>query len=220
MIPLSKHKQPDGVHAATQPFGESSDTSNDVHKMALLALSHTPVEQELYRAMFTETNRAQTRVGAFSTRRLMELTGLNGYSTIRRGLAGLVSKLSVERHKVAGDGKHQQIESVYFIFTPEEIFMRRRTANMAPYPREMQAYEGNRSFGQAIERVVGRYELSRREAQVALCCAEGLTNAQIGERLFISEQTAKCHLRHVFVKFGVRRRTELISHLLTLSGSE
>ena len=58
------------------------------------------------------------------------------------------------------------------------------------------------------------YGLSRREAQVALCCAEGLTNAEIGRKLFITEQTVKFHMRHLFVKVGVRRRGELISRLL------
>jgi DNA-binding CsgD family transcriptional regulator len=56
--------------------------------------------------------------------------------------------------------------------------------------------------------------LSRREAQVALLCMRGLTNADIGRRLRVSEQTVKFHLRHVFIKFGVRRRAELISKLL------
>jgi DNA-binding CsgD family transcriptional regulator len=219
MTPLHNDKSIGAAQLEIQPFGESSDASNGGNKMALLALSHTPVEQELYRAMLDETTQAKTRVGAFSARRLMELTGLNGYSKIRRGLLGLVNKLSVERYKVAGNGKHERFEAVYFVFTPEEIFKRRREGNMAPYPKEMRAYEGNRSFSQAMELVVESYDLSRREAQVALCCAEGLTNAQIGERLFISEQTAKCHLRHVFVKIGVKRRTELISHLLTLSGA-
>jgi DNA-binding CsgD family transcriptional regulator len=217
---LNKDKNMGTTHASSQPYGEPTDSSNGGRQMALLALSHTPVEQQLYRAMLQETEWARTRLGAFSSRRLMELTGLNGYSTIRRGLAGLVSKLSVERYKVAGNAIQERSESVYFIFTPEEIFRRRRDANVAPYPKEMRAYERNRSFGQAMEFVVDSYDLSRRQAQVALCCAEGLTNAQIGERLFISEQTAKCHLRHVFVKFGVKRRTELISHLLTLSGAE
>jgi len=47
-----------------------------------------------------------------------------------------------------------------------------------------------------------------------LCCAEGLTNAEIGARLLITEQTVKFHLRNIFVKFGVKRRAELISRLL------
>ncbi len=66
----------------------------------------------------------------------------------------------------------------------------------------------------ALERVVNGYDLSRREAQVALCCAEGLTNAEIGDRLCITEQTVKFHMRHLFIKLGVRRRAELISRLL------
>jgi DNA-binding CsgD family transcriptional regulator len=43
---------------------------------------------------------------------------------------------------------------------------------------------------------------------------EGLTNAEIGLRLLVSEQTVKFHLRHIFIKFGVKRRAELISRLL------
>ncbi|OLE51090.1 MAG: hypothetical protein AUG51_24820 [Acidobacteria bacterium 13_1_20CM_3_53_8] len=65
-----------------------------------------------------------------------------------------------------------------------------------------------------MERVVGLNNLSRREAQVALCCAEGLTNAEIGDKLHVTEQTVKFHLRHIFVKFGVKRRAELVSRLL------
>jgi DNA-binding CsgD family transcriptional regulator len=65
-----------------------------------------------------------------------------------------------------------------------------------------------------LQRVVEDKNLSRREAQVALCCAEGLTNAEIGARLLVTEQTVKFHLRNIFVKFGVKRRAELISRLL------
>jgi DNA-binding CsgD family transcriptional regulator len=183
--------------------------------MALLALSHTPIEHQLYQAMMAETAALETRFGAFSARRLMILTGLHGYSTIRRGLAGLIGKLSIERQKTATEWGAHQMGAVYFIFTPEEIFTRRRAVGLAPFPKEVQAYESNRIFGLAIERVVGLHSLSRREAQVALCCAEGLTNAEIGDKLHVSEQTIKFHLRHIFVKFGVRRRTELVSRLLT-----
>jgi len=168
--------------------------------------------------MRTETIAVQTRIGSFSARQLMILTGINGFSSIRRGLTGLQRKLSIERQNIAGDSESlQQIISVYYIFNPSEIFARRRASGLALYPKEMQPYEGNPAFSLAIERIVRRHDLSRREAQVALCCAEGLTNVQIGERLYISHETAKCHLRHVFVKVGVKRRAELISRLLTES---
>jgi Bacterial regulatory proteins, luxR family len=35
-----------------------------------------------------------------------------------------------------------------------------------------------------------------------------------GKRLNVSKQTVKFHLRHIFVKFGAKRRAELISRLL------
>jgi len=212
---LSNENQRTGtVEPETSPLGGFHEPAKDGQTMALLALSHTPIEHQLYHVMLTETAVLQTRFGAFSARRLMILTGLHGYSTIRRGLAGLVNKLSIERQKVASDND-AQLGAIYCIFTPEEIFTRRRAVGLAPFPKEVQAYESNRSFGLAIERVVGLHNLSRREAQVALCCAEGLTNAEIGTKLHVSEQTIKFHLRHIFVKFGVRRRTELVSRLLT-----
>ncbi|HEY0404968.1 MAG TPA: helix-turn-helix transcriptional regulator [Pyrinomonadaceae bacterium] len=211
----SKNQRVGTVEPETSPLGGLHEPAKGGQAMALLALSHTPIEHQLYRAMLSETAALPARFGAFSARRLMILTGLHGYSTIRRGLAGLVNKLSIERQKTADDNDAQQLGAVYSIFTPEEIFTRRRAVGLAPFPKEVQAYESNRIFGIAIERVVGLHNLSRREAQVALCCAEGLTNAEIGLKLHVSEQTIKFHLRHIFVKFGVRRRAELVSRLLT-----
>jgi ATP/maltotriose-dependent transcriptional regulator MalT len=48
--------------------------------------------------------------------------------------------------------------------------------------------------------------LSARELEVAKLAAEGLTNRQIGERLYVSQKTVETHLSHVFEKLGVSRR--------------
>lgn len=48
--------------------------------------------------------------------------------------------------------------------------------------------------------------LTPREAEVAALMAAGLTNRQIGERLFVSELTAKTHCQSVLRKLGVRGR--------------
>lgn len=50
--------------------------------------------------------------------------------------------------------------------------------------------------------------LSRREKEVLALIARGLSNAQIGEALFISPVTVKVHVRHIFEKLGVRSRAE------------
>ena len=183
---------------------------------ALLALSHSPVEQALYEALrdATADGRASC-VGSLSLRRLLELTGLGSYTTLRRARAGLVAKLSIDcKRGTADDGTEEQAGSFYLVYDPEEIFERRRAAGLDPFPKEYQSHARGAGFVPALERVALGYDLSRREAQVALCCAEGLTNAEIGDRLCITEQTVKFHMRHLFIKLGVRRRAELISRLL------
>jgi DNA-binding CsgD family transcriptional regulator len=154
---------------------------------------------------------------SFTARQLMMLTGIRSLSTVRRGLDGLLTKLSIERGaNEDGSGKRGHA-SVYRVHKPDEVIARRHEMGelgLGIYGKGTDRRKRNRSFDRAIARLAENVTLSRREAQVALCCVEGLTNAEIGKRLGVSEQTVKFHLRHIFVKFGVKRRTELISRLL------
>ena len=51
--------------------------------------------------------------------------------------------------------------------------------------------------------------LSDREKQIVQLVAQGYRNKEIGEKLFISEQTVKNHLHNIFDKLGVSDRLEL-----------
>jgi LuxR family maltose regulon positive regulatory protein len=53
--------------------------------------------------------------------------------------------------------------------------------------------------------------LSEREQEVLRLVAEGLSNQEIGDRLFLALDTIKGHNRRIFEKLGVRRRTEAIA---------
>lgn len=213
MLPLqNKNRDPEQIE--NSPFGGADEPAKGL-AMTLVALSHGPLEHKLYLAMFAEVSGPAPHLSAFSARDLMVLTGLNSFSALRRARAGLIKKLSIELHDTGdqGDSSHTQ-ETVYLVFSPSEILARRRAAGLEPYPKNVAAHEASAAFGHAIERLLERHNLSRRETQVALCCAEGLTNAEIGRKLFIGEQTVKFHLRHVYIKCGVKRRAELISRLL------
>lgn len=56
--------------------------------------------------------------------------------------------------------------------------------------------------------------LTDREHEVFTGVMEGLSNREIAESLGISCETVKVHLKHVFSKLGVHRRTELLSQRL------
>ena len=52
--------------------------------------------------------------------------------------------------------------------------------------------------------------LSRREREILALMADGLANAQIADRLSISEKTVRNHVSHVFDKLGVWSRAQAI----------
>src|SRR6202049_1172145 len=56
--------------------------------------------------------------------------------------------------------------------------------------------------------------LSDREMEVVQLVAEGFQNKEIGEKLFISEQTVKNHLHNIFDKVGVSDRLELMLYAI------
>ena len=58
-----------------------------------------------------------------------------------------------------------------------------------------------------------RDDLTAQERQIAQLARDGLSNPEIGARLFLSPRTVEWHLRKVFGKLGIRSRHELAAAL-------
>src|SRR3954447_20439968 len=77
---------------------------------------------------------------------------------------------------------------------------------VAPHPHRNRPVEGWQS-------------LTDTERQVAFLVAEGLTNAQVGDRRFVSRHTIDFHLRQIFRKLNVHSRVAMTRHVLEFESS-
>jgi ATP/maltotriose-dependent transcriptional regulator MalT len=75
--------------------------------------------------------------------------------------------------------------------------------------RELQA-TGEKLRKRAVET---RDDLTAHERQIAQLACDGLSNPEIGARLFLSPRTVEWHMRKVFGKLGIHRRRDLASAL-------
>ena len=82
---------------------------------------------------------------------------------------------------------------------------------------------GGKSSTAPVLRALARYSidapvplLSDRELEVLECMVDGLTTQQMAVRLFISENTVKTHVRHIFEKLEVSNRAEAVGKAMQM----
>jgi len=62
--------------------------------------------------------------------------------------------------------------------------------------------------------------LSEQERKVLGLIGEGLTNRQIGERMFLAEKTVKNYVSNLLAKLGMERRTQAAAFVVRLEGAD
>ena len=95
----------------------------------------------------------------------------------------------------------------------------RRAAALLGEPHELADDDRPEALSDRVERSVRRASrarlpdgLSPREAEILRLVARGLSNREIGARLYISEHTAANHIRSILRKTGCANRTEAASY--------
>jgi DNA-binding CsgD family transcriptional regulator/tetratricopeptide (TPR) repeat protein len=64
------------------------------------------------------------------------------------------------------------------------------------------------------------HPLTAREFEVARLIAQGMTNPEIGEQIFVSPKTVSAHVEHILAKLGVARRTEIAAWTSTIAAAD
>jgi DNA-binding CsgD family transcriptional regulator len=54
------------------------------------------------------------------------------------------------------------------------------------------------------------FELTQREIEILILISQGLTNDELGEKLFISRNTIKYHIKNIYIKLDVRNRVQAL----------
>lgn len=65
------------------------------------------------------------------------------------------------------------------------------------------------SIDERCEEMAARYDLTKREQEVMVYLAKGRSRTYIAETLFVSENTVKAHIKHLYAKLGIKSRQEL-----------
>ena len=148
----------------------------------------------------------------------VEISGPRYAPPVRRsvlyGLAGgvLIALLKVLEYKHFVRAYPTEIYGglVAVIFSAVGIYfgLRLARAKEVVVVREIRVPEGG-PFALDSEKLK-ELGITQREHEILGLIAEGLSNREIGERIFVSENTVKTHSSRLFAKLGVNRRVQAV----------
>jgi two-component system, NarL family, response regulator LiaR len=104
------------------------------------------------------------------------------------------------------------IGAIAIIFTALGIWLTLKltTPKVKTIIVEKEVYINNNDGFCLNEKELAKLGLSKRELEVLQLMAEGFSNGEIAERLFVSLHTIKTHTSNLFEKMDVKRRTQAV----------
>lgn len=100
--------------------------------------------------------------------------------------------------------------AIAVIFTILGIWVARHLTKPKTVLVEKTIYVENPETFERNEEIITQLGLSKRELEVLELMAQGLSNHEIAERLFVSLNTIKTHCSRLFEKLEVKRRTQAV----------
>jgi DNA-binding NarL/FixJ family response regulator len=135
---------------------------------------------------FSVAQRRTKRRAEFPDARIIMLTTFDGDVEVQRAL-----EAGARGHFLKNLPPDELIKAIRDVHAGKKRIRRELAARMAEH--------------------MGEDHVSAREIQVLECVAAGRHNREIGERLFISEETVKVHLKRIMSKLGARDRTHAVT---------
>jgi DNA-binding NarL/FixJ family response regulator len=145
---------------------------------------------EATRVITSDPNLAETRVLVLTTFELDDYV----FGALQAGASGFLLK---------GGEPADLVQAIRVVAAGESLLAPSVTRKL------IESYVA-RPQPQPVTRPDGLAELTSREREVLELIAEGLTNAEIADRLLVSPLTAKTHVSRILMKLGARDRVQLV----------
>jgi DNA-binding CsgD family transcriptional regulator len=106
----------------------------------------------------------------------------------------------------------------YLYFRKEKLVQSQMRLELQNYLLEINHYKqaievSNKQKEELSRNRFKEFELTEREGDILLKIAQGLTNAEIAEALFLSTNTIKTHIKNIYIKLDVKNRVEAVRRI-------
>lgn len=139
---------------------------------------------------------------------------LNFWSIVTYGLALgiLLAALQAARYRlmILDHAQEMYFGLIAVLFTVLGIWAGRRFS--ASRKRMQEQIAPTELSGPALEKTLEKLNITPREYEVLQFIAQGLSNREIAERLFVSLNTIKTHTSNLFAKLDAQRRTQAVQN--------